>query len=333
MLLRVLSRLVWSLATLLGVVCITFVISNIVPADPAALVAGDTATRQQVAEVRARLGLDKPLHEQLASYVGRLAIGDLGKSIFTGRPVVDDLAARLPATIELAIAALLLAVAIGLPIGVVSALRRGSLLDHIVRVITVSGFAIASFWLAVMLQLFLAMELNLLPLSGRIEVPAPLPVTRFLLIDSVLAWNGRAFVDALTHLALPTLTLALPVAATIVRFARIGVLDAMGQSFVPYAQAMGLPPTLIVSKYVLRSAMTSVVTQIGLVAGTLLGGTVVVEAVFDWPGLGGYTFNSIVMSDYSAILGATLWIAAAYIVVNVLVDVVQATIDPRKSAS
>jgi peptide/nickel transport system permease protein len=329
---RFARRLLWSCATLLGVVCITFVISNVIPADPASLIAGDSASPQQVAAVRARLGLDRPLLEQLAAYVGRLLHGDLGSSIFTSRPIIEDLKARLPATIELALSALFLSIVVGIPVGVLAALRRGSLLDHVVRVVTVSGFAVASFWLAIMLQLLLVMQLDLLPLSGRIEVAAPPRVTGLLIVDSIVAGNGTALWDAILHLVLPALTLALPVGATIVRFTRAGVLDAMGRSFVPYAQAMGLPPALIVWKYILRSALTSVVTQIGLVAGALLGGSVVTEAIFDWPGLGGFTVNSIVMSDYSAVMGATLWIAAMYVAINVLVDALQTAIDPRQGA-
>jgi ABC-type dipeptide/oligopeptide/nickel transport system permease component len=329
---RFARRLLWSCATLLGVVCITFTISNVIPADPASLIAGESASPQQVAAVRARLGLDRPLPEQLVAYVGRLLHGDLGSSIFTSRPIIEDLKSRLPATIELALSALFLSIVIGIPVGVVAALRRGSLLDHVVRIVTVSGFAVASFWLAIMLQLLLVMELDLLPLSGRIEVTPPPRVTGLLIVDSIMAGNGTALWDSILHLVLPALTLALPVGATIVRFTRAGVLDAMSRSFVPYAQAMGLPPALIVWKYILRSALTSVVTQIGLVAGALLGGSVVTEAIFDWPGLGGFTVNSIVMSDYSAVMGATLWIATMYVVINILVDVLQTAIDPRQGS-
>lgn len=330
--LRFARRLAWSAGTLLGVVVVVFILSNIIPADPAALVAGDSATAEQVAETRARLGLDRPLHEQLLNHVLRLLRGDMGTSIFTSRPIAEDLLARLPATIELAFAALTLAVIAGIPVGVVAALRRGSLLDHAVRVVTVSGFAVANFWLAIMLQLLLVMWLDLLPLYGRLEGDAPEFVTGLLVLDSLLTGNWRALGDTLWHLTLPAVTLALPVAATIVRFTRTGVLEALGRPFVPYARAMGLPPAIVVWRYVLRAALTSVVTQIGLVAGTLLGGSVVVEAIFDWPGLGGYTVNSIIMSDYSAVMGAALWIAAMYVLVNVVVDVAQAAVDPRAAA-
>ncbi len=332
LLLRFGKRLVWSIGTLLGVVVIVFAISNVIPADPAALVAGDSATAEQIAETRARLGLDLPLYQQLFNYLGRLLQGDMGTSIFTARPIAEDLLGRLPATIELALGSMLLAVLIGIPVGVISALKRGSLLDHAVRVLTVSGFAVANFWLAIMLQLLLVMWLDLLPLFGRIEGDAPAFITGLYTVDALLTGNWRALGDALWHLALPSITLALPVAATIVRFTRTGVLEALGRPFVPYAQAMGLPPVIIVWRYVLRAALTSVVTQIGLVTGTLLGGAVVVEAIFDWPGLGGYTVNSIMMSDYSAVMGAALWIAAMYVITNVIVDAVQAMVDPRAAA-
>ncbi len=330
--LRIAHRLAWSIGTLFGVVVIVFVISNVIPADPAALVAGDSATAEQIAETRTRLGLDRPLHEQLFFYFARLLQGDMGTSIFTARPIAEDLIARLPATVELALASLLLAIVIGIPVGVLAALRRGSVLDHAVRVLTVSGFAVANFWLAIMLQLLLVMWLDLLPLYGRLEGDAPAFITGLVTLDALLTGNWRALGDALWHLTLPAVTLALPVAATIVRFTRTGVLEALGKPFVPYAQAMGLPPSIIIWRYVLRAALTSVVTQIGLVAGTLLGGSVVVEAIFDWPGLGGYTVNSIMMSDYSAVMGAALWIAAMYVLMNVLVDALQASIDPRAAA-
>lgn len=322
----------WAAATMLGVVTITFVISAVVPSDPAALLAGQGATPQQIDELRTKLGLDQPMPVQLARYLGRLVQGDLGTSIFTARPVVNDLLERLPATIELALTALLLSIAIGIPVGVVAALRRNGPIDHVVRVLTVSGFAIASFWLAIILQLLFVMKLGWLPLSGRIEGAPPPMLTGFYLVDTLAAFQLGRFGGVLLHLILPAATLAFPVTATIVRFTRAGVLDVIGRPSVQYADAMGLPRHLIVWKYVLRSALTSVVTQIGLVSGALLGGSVVVEVIFDWPGLGYYTVNSIVMADYNAVLGATVWIAAIYVIVNILVDIAHRQIDPRALA-
>jgi peptide/nickel transport system permease protein len=326
-----LRRLVWSVATVAGVVAVTFLISHVIPADPAALMAGERATREQIEALRQQLGFDRPVLVQLGDYYLRLMQGDLGKSLFTSRQISADLVGRLPATIELALAAMLITVGLGVPIGVVSALRRNSWLDHVVRIVTVSGLAIASFWFAIILQLYFAMELGWLPLGGRLppDTPPPPPVTRLYLVDALLAGDIATFGTAAAHLVLPAATLALPAMATIVRFTRAGMLDTLNKPFVHYARALGLPEPLIVWKYMLRNALTSTVTQIGLISGALLGGAVVVEAVFDWPGLGYYAVNSIVMSDYNAVLGVTVWVAIIYIAINLSVDILHRLIDPR----
>jgi peptide/nickel transport system permease protein len=324
-----LQKALWSLVTIVGVVVITFWIAYVIPADPVAFMAGEGASTEQVDELRARLGLDQPLYLQLLYYFERLLQGDLGKSLFTSRPVVDDLFARLPATLELTAVALVITVLVGIPVGVISALHRNSWLDQAIRFLTVSGFAIASFWLAIMLQLYFAMYLDLLPLGQRIGVDAPPTVTGFLLVDSVIAGDGTAFWSALLHLILPAMTLAFPVTATIVRFTRAGYLDALGKPFVEYEKAMGMPRSLIVWKYILRNALTSTITQFGLVSGVLLGGSVVIERIFDWPGIGIYTVDSIIFSDYNAIIAVTLWVAIIYVVVNVIVDALHRLVDPR----
>jgi peptide/nickel transport system permease protein len=314
-----LHRLAWFVPTLLGLLVLTFVISRVIPADPVALVAGETATPAQVEALRRQLGYDRPLPVQFVGYVARLAQGDMGTSIFTRRPIVQDLAHRLPATIELTVVAMVVSVLVGVPLGVVSALWRNSPLDHVVRVVTVSGLAIASFWLGIMLQLLFAMRLGWTPL--------------FYLVDAALTGDGPAFGAALRHLALPAATLAFPALATLVRFTRAGVLDVMQSNFVLYERAMGLPRPVIVWKYTLRSALTSTVTQIGLLFGILLAGAVVTEAVFDWPGIGTYAVSSILQSDYNAVMGFTIWAGTIFIVVNLLVDVVQTLVDPRERAT
>jgi ABC-type dipeptide/oligopeptide/nickel transport system permease component len=325
-----LHRLVWFVPTLLGLLVVTFVISRVIPADPIALVAGETATPAQVDALRRQLGYDRPLPLQFGAYVGQLVRGDLGRSLYTTRPIADDLAARLPATIELTLVAMVISVLIGIPLGVCSALWRNSWLDHALRVITVSGLAIASFWLGIMLQLLFAMRLGWTPLNGRLSGFPPRGITGLLLVDSVLTWDGPAFSGALAHLALPAATLAFPALATLVRFTRAGVLDVMQSNFVLYQRAMGLPRALIVWKYILRNALTSTVTQLGLLFGILLAGAVVTEAVFDWPGIGTYAVNSIIRSDYNAVMGFTVWAGTIFIVVNLLVDVAHTLIDPRE---
>ncbi len=328
-----LRRLAWFVPTLLGLLAITFVISRVIPGDPVALVAGDLATPAQVEALRRQLGLDRPLPVQFVGYVGALLRGDMGTSLYTTRPIAEDLARRLPATIELTLVAMAFSIVVGIPLGVVSALWRNSILDHALRVVTVSGLAIASFWLGIMLQLLFAMRLGWTPLNGRLQGFPPPAVTGLYLVDSVLAWDWPAFGAALTHLALPAATLAFPALATLVRFTRAGVLDDMQSSSVLYEHAMGLPRSVIVWKYILRNALTSTVTQIGLLFGILLAGAVVTETVFDWPGIGTYAVNSIVASDYNGVMGFTVWAGAIFIVVNLLVDIAQGFIDPRERST
>lgn len=333
LLLFALRRLVWGIVTIAGVIAVTFAISHLVPADPAALLAGERATPLQVEALRKEYGFDRPLVVQLGAYYLRLLDGDLGRSLYTSRAIGEDLMGRLPATIELTLVALVVTVALGIPIGVLSALRRNSALDHAVRLVTVSGLAIASFWFAIILQLLFAMELGWTPLGGRITGFPPPGVTGFFLIDSLIDGDGEAFLTALRHMALPAATLAFPALATIVRFTRAGVLDTINRPFVEYERAMGLPAWLIIWKYVLRNALTSTVTQIGLLTGVLLGGSVVIEMIFDWPGLGTYAVSSIIMSDYNAVLGVTIWVSAVYILANALVDIAHRALDPRQEAA
>ncbi|SEM18322.1 peptide/nickel transport system permease protein [Bosea lupini] len=326
------NRLLWFVPTLLGLLAIVFVLSRVVPVDPAHLAAGEQASSEQVQRVRARFGFDKPLPVQFINYLRDVATGDLGTSHYTQRPIVDDLASRLPATLELILTALLLAALLGIPLGVLCGLYRHSWLDHILRVISVSGLAVASFWLAMQLQLLFSMRLGWLPLAGRIEGFPPDMITGFLLLDALISGEGDLFASALRHLALPALTLALPAAASVVRFMRNGVISAIHSPSVAYQTAMGFPRWLIVWKYVLRLALSTTVTQLGLIFGFLLAGTVVVETVFDWPGLGGYAVRSILQSDYNAVMGFTLCTGALVLVINLCVDVLQIAIDPRGSA-
>jgi ABC-type dipeptide/oligopeptide/nickel transport system permease component len=326
-----LKRTAYFIPTLLGLVILVFLISRVIPGDPAALVAGETATAEQVKAIRIQLGFDQPLHVQLGIYLRQLVTGDLGKSLYSGRRVSQDLIYRFPATLELTLAAMFISVMIGIPLGILSALRRNSLLDHLVRGFTVSGLAIASFWLGIMLQLFVSMWLGLTPLGGRIGVPAPRLITGLMVLDSILTLNGTALLSSLKHLLLPALTLSFASLATLARFTRSGVLDVIQRDFILYERAMGFPRRIVVYKYVLRNALISTVTQVGLLFGLLLAGAVVIETVFDWPGLGLYAYQSIVLSDYQAILGVTLLSGFVYVVVNLGVDVVLALVDPRKA--
>jgi peptide/nickel transport system permease protein len=323
------KRLLWFIPTAIGLIAVVFFISRVIPADPAALLAGETASREAIDALRTKLGLDRPLIVQLLDYYRQLLNGDLGTSLFTTRPVATDLLARLPATIELTLIAMVMAIVLGIPLGVISAVHRNSLLDHSLRIVTVAGLAVASFWLALVLQLIFAMDLGWLPLQGRISGFPPKPITGFMTVDALIAGRMDQLSSALTHLALPAVTLAVPALATVVRFTRAGVLDTLGKPYVDYQNAIGIPKSLIIWRYVLRNALTSTITQIGLLFGILLAGTVVIETVFQWPGIGTYAFEAILQSDYAAVMGFTVYAGGIFMIANLLVDVTHALIDPR----
>jgi len=325
----ILSRLAWFVPTLAGLVVIVFLISNVIPTDPVRILLGENATQEQVEAMRVKLGYDKPLPVQLARHFRDVLLGDLGVSIYTQRPISEDLAKRLPATLELTLVAIALSIALGIPLGVVSALRRNSAVDHALRVVSVSGLAIAAFWLAMELQFLFSMKLRIAPLNNRIDGFGPEAVTGLFIVDSLLSWDMESLRSAVSHIALPALTLALPAAATIVRFTRAGVLEVINSNYVLYQRAMGMPLGLIVWKYVLRNALISTVTQIGLIFGVLLTNAVVIETVFDWPGLGTFAVQSILQSDHKAIIGFTIWTGALIVIVNLLVDIAHSIIDPR----
>ncbi|RYJ02959.1 MAG: ABC transporter permease [Acetobacteraceae bacterium] len=327
----ILRRVLLALPALFGLILLTFVLTRVIPGDPAATLAGDAATPAQLAEIRARYGLDRPILEQAFVHVRQVLTGDLGSSIFSGRPVMEEIVFRLPATLELTFAAMFLSIGIGIPLGLLAALNHNGPIDHLIRVVSVGGLAVASFWLAIMFQLLFAMEWDVLPLRGRSDLAygAPPFHTGFYLIDSLWAGQGALFLDSLWHLILPAITLCLPGLASIARFTRSGVLEALQKDYVLYARAAGYGRFRLAAIYVLRNAITVTVTQIGLLFGALISGAVAVEAIFDWPGLGTYAVQAILSADYKALLAVTLVVGVVYAVINVLVDVLQALIDPR----
>jgi peptide/nickel transport system permease protein len=305
---------------------------RIVPTDPAAALAGQQATPAEIQAIRVQHGFDRPLHEQFYFYLRDLAQGNLGTSLYSHRPVADEVMQRLPATIELTLFALFLAAAMGIPLGVLAAANHNRWFDQATRIATVCGLAIASFWFALMLQLLFSLEWQLLPLSGRISSvadKAPPFYTGLYLVDSLIAGRLDTFVDALRHLILPATTLAFGAMATITRLTRSGVLDVLEMDYVAYERAVGYPRFALLAKYVLRNALLVTVTQIGLLFGGLLSGAVVIEAIFQWPGLGSYAIWSIQASDYKAIMAVVLVIGVIYALVNIGVDVLHAWIDPR----
>ncbi|SHH72643.1 ABC transporter permease [Bradyrhizobium erythrophlei] len=327
----VLHRLLLTIPALFGLLVLTFIMLRVLPNDPSAALAGENATPAQIAAVRKAYGFDEPLWKQFVIYVGQAGSGDLGNSIISNRPVVRDIAERLPATIELTFVSLIFAACVGIPLGTMAAVWHNSLFDHAMRVVTVAGLAIASFWFAIILQTIFSMELDWLPLRGRFPVglPPPTHLTGLYLIDSLLTLRFDLFGQACTHILMPALTLSLGGLASISRFTRAGVLETMQKEFVHYAEAAGYTRRRIIWVYVLRNSVVGATTQIGLLFGGLISSAVAVESIFDWPGVGSYAVNAILTSDYKAVLAVTLVVGLIYSIVNILVDVVHAWLDPR----
>jgi peptide/nickel transport system permease protein len=327
----ILRRCALAVPSLFGLLVLTFLMIRLVPSDPAVIMAGDAATPQQIQQIRHQYGLDRPVWEQFLIYSSKAARLDFGESAFSHRPVALDIGQRLPATLELTFAAMALSILLGVPLGVFAALRYNQWPDFALRILSVTGVAVAAFWVAIMLQLLFAMQLGWLPLRGELSVSIPPPVrlTGFLLIDSLLTGRFDAFSDGLAHLVLPAVTLALGGMASIVRFTRAGVLDTLQQDFVTYERAMGYRRARLIWRYVLRNSVTATITQIGLLFGGLIAGGVVVEAIYDWPGIGSYTVNAILTGDHQVMLAVTLMIGVVYAAINIVTDVVHGLVDPR----
>ncbi len=327
----ILRRCVLALPSLLGLLVVTFILTHAVPNDPSAALAGDAATPEQIARLRHEAGLDRPIWEQFIAYAGRAVRFDFGESAFSRRPVALDIRERLPATLTLTIAALGLSILVGVPLGVFAALNHNEWPDYLLRLFSVLGVAVATFWFAIMLQLLFSMRLEWLPLRGELSdtIAHPARVTGFLLIDCLVAGRWDVFRDALAHLVLPAFTLSLGGLSSIVRFTRAGVLDTLQHDFVFYERAVGYRRSRLIWRYVLRNSVTATITQIGLLFGALIAGGVVVEAIFDWPGIGSYTVQAILTGDRQVMLAVTLLVGVIYTVVNILTDVAHGLVDPR----
>lgn len=331
MLLFVLRRVLLIVPILLGLLLLTFSMLRLAPGDPAAAIAGDNATPEQIAAIRAELGLDEPLIVQFGSYVVRAAQGDFGVSAYSHRPVGLDIAQRLPATLELTFVALLIAAVGGVAFGALAGAWRNSTFDYGVRVLSVLGLATASFWFAIMLQLVFSFDLEWLPLRGRLPpgIVRPPDITGFLLVDCVIAVRLDALGSTLAHLVLPAVTIAFGGLATVARFTRSSVVESLQSEYATYETAVGYPRHRVLYPYVLKNSLVTPVTQIGLLFGAFISNAVAVEAVFDWPGLGSYLVQAIFAADYPAVLAVTLVIGLVYGAVNIVVDVVHGLLDPR----
>ena len=325
------KRLLGLLLVVFGVSLITFTISHLIPGDPARLIAGDRASDALVAGIRHQLGLDLPLYQQYGRYVLDLVQGDLDTSIRTNRPVLEDLQAFFPATLELALVALFLAILVGVPLGVLSAVYHNRAIDQIARTLAVTGISTPAFWLGLGAIVLFYGHLGWLPGGGRLSegLTPPSTITGFYLIDALLAGNFSLFVDALKHLILPAATLGFVTLGVISRQIRSAMLDQLGEDYIRTARAYGLSKWTVILRHALPNALIPSVTVLGLTLGDLLYGAVLTETVFAWPGMGAYVVKSIQSLDFPAVMGFAILVSFIYVLLNMAIDLLYRVIDPR----
>ena len=328
----VLHRLLAALPNLAGVVVITFLLTRAIPGDPAAYFAGGSATKEAVEQVRRQLGLDRPLPEQFFRYIADLAGGDFGLSLTTGQPVLQELLARLPASLEIVLLALLFACAVAIPLGVAAATRPGSWVDQVARLVTTAGVSLPTFFTGLLLAYVFYFLLGWAPSPlGRLDpmFSPPPQVTGFYLVDAALAGDGALWWASLRQLILPVLTMGLFVLAPIARMTRASMLGVLSSDFVRTARASGLSPATVLVRYALRNALLPVVTTLGMVFGFMIGSSVIIEKVFGWPGVGSYAIDALTASDYAPVQGFVLTMGLLFVLLNLAIDLLYLAIDPR----
>jgi peptide/nickel transport system permease protein len=327
----IIRRLALASLAIAGVLVIVFFLSHIIPGDPVAAILGPQAPEDVIEDLRHRYGLDRPVHEQFFRFVARLVRGDLGDSLATHRPVIRDLREFLPATIELATAAILIGVFVGMGVGIVSAVVRGRPLDHVVRFLSLIGLSMPVFWLGLILLYIFYFRLALVLGPGQLDIfiSRPPTITGLVTVDAVLARDFGALWNALGHLLLPAVVLGSHALAGIARITRASMLEVLGQDYVKVARAKGLAERTVVLKHALRNGLLPIVTIIGIYYGGLLEGAVLTETVFAWPGLGRYATSAILSQDFAAIMGVTILIALIFSVANLVVDLAYGFLNPK----
>jgi peptide/nickel transport system permease protein len=328
---RVLERLLQLPIVLLGVSLIVFLMITLTPGDPVEIMLADQrVTEEQVAALRADLGLDRPLAERYFIFLGNALTGDFGLSFFHRRPVFDVITERLPATIELTLVALLVSVAVAVPLGVIAAVRRDSWLDRALTALSLAGVSLPGFWFGILLIMLFAVQLGWFPVGGRLPFGAEvLRITGFLLIDTLAAGRPDAFLRVLSHLALPAITLGLPGAALLARVIRSSMVEVLASDYVLFAEAKGLPRRRVLFLHALKNALIPAVTVLAIETGQLLGGSMIVETVFGWPGLGRVVVESIFARNYPLVQAAVLLYATIYVLVNFCADLLYAALNPK----
>jgi ABC-type dipeptide/oligopeptide/nickel transport system permease component len=332
MLSLIFNRIMLAIPTLIGVVIVTFVLTRALPGDPAVYFAGPAATQQSIQEIRVKLGTDRPLIEQFGRYVSDLSRGELGNSLTTGQPVGKEIKTRLPASAELTLIGLLLAVSIAVPMGILAATKPNSLIDHATRIVSTAGVSLPVFFTGLLLVYVFYYLLGIAPAPvGRLDVflSPPPHVTGFYLVDAAISRDKEVFVSALKQLVLPAITLSIFALAPIARMTRASMLAVLSSDFVRTARASGLSNYKVVVTYAFRNAMLPVITTLGMVLSFLLGANVLVEKVFAWPGIGSFAVEALIASDFAPVQGFVLTMAILYVLLNLAIDTLYGLIDPR----
>ncbi|HYE41608.1 MAG TPA: ABC transporter permease subunit [Ramlibacter sp.] len=327
----ILTRASLVIPTFLGVTFLSFLLIRLVPGDPIEVRVGERGIPpERLAQLRHEMGLDQPMWKQFADYIGNVLSGDLGTSIVTQNPVLNEFFTLFPATVELGLAAIVFAVLVGLPAGIVAAVKRGSWFDHGVMGLSLTGYSMPIFWWGLLLILFFSVQLGWTPVSGRLDLLYYVePVTGFMLVDTWLSGEKGAFASALRHLVLPAIVLGTIPLAVIARMTRSAMLEVLGEDYIRTGRAKGLSEGRVIGLHALRNALIPVVTVIGLQVGTLLGGAILTETIFSWPGVGKWLVESINRRDYPALQGGVLLIATTVMTVNLLVDLLYGVLNPR----
>jgi len=326
-------RLLLGILTIFGVILITFILVRVIPSDPAAQWVGGRATPKQVAAAREELGLDKPVYVQFEHYIKDLLRGNLGYSLMTHQPVVEELKKRFPATLELVFISCIIALLIGIPLGLISAKDKNSWIDHFSRFFSIGAISIPTFWLALVLQLIFFMILGLLPSGGQLSMKIKLfqnvpHITGFIFLDSIITGNFAILKDFLKHLILPAICVGAYTIGLVARMTRSALLEILSEDYIKAARSYGLPERLILYSYALKNSLGPTITAVTLAMGYALMNTFLVESVFSWPGIGKYIADAVVCLDYPAIMGVTIFAACAYILLNLVADII-ISLDPR----
>lgn len=326
------KRLLNLIPVLLGITLLVFTLLHLIPGDPATVMAGERATPEQVEALREQLGLNQALPIQYLTFLWNLLRFNFGTSIITGVPIAEEIKICWPATFELSLSAMLIAVTLGVPAGVLAAVRKNSVWDNLTISSSLLGVSLPVYWLGLLLIYLFAVNLNWLPPSGRLSIDAGLnfkPITGFYVVDALLQFDFKVLADVLSHLILPAFTLSTIPLAILTRITRSAMLEVLSQDYIRTARAKGLPERWVIFKHALKNALLPVVTIIGLQFGTLLGGAILTETIFSWPGIGSWIYAGILNRDYPVVQGGVVFVAIAFVLINLLVDISYAFIDPR----